>query len=148
MSKALLNMYAKCGALYESKKLFGEIGSCNDHDPVFWNILLSGFAGSRVYDAETLRLFKEMHGANYPKPSSVTVAIVLPVCARLRDVYMGRSVNCYAIKSGLDTHTLVGNALVSMYAKCGLACQDAYAAFDNIDEKDVVSWNAIIAGFA
>ncbi|KAJ6766341.1 hypothetical protein OIU79_022319 [Salix purpurea] len=148
VSKALLNMYSKCGALDESKKLFGEIGSCNDHDPVFWNILLSGFAGSRVYDAETLRLFREMHGANYPKPSSVTVAIVLPVCARLRDVYMGRSVNCYAIKSGLDTHTLVGNALVSMYAKCGLVCQDAYAAFDNIDEKDVVSWNAIIAGFA
>lgn len=148
VSKALLNMYAKCGALDESKKLFGEIGSCNDRDPIFWNILLSGYAGSRVYDAETLRLFREMHGANYPKPSSVTAAIVLPVCARLGDVYMGRSVNCYAIKSGLDTHTLAGNALVSMYAKCGLVCQDAYAAFDSIDEKDVVSWNAIISGFA
>ncbi|CAK7328575.1 unnamed protein product [Dovyalis caffra] len=148
VSKALLNMYAKCGALNESKKLFGEIGSCNDHDPVFWNILLSGFAGSRVYDAETLRLFREMHGANSPKPSSVTVATLLPVCARLGDLYMGRSVHCYAIKSGLDTHTLAGNALVSMYAKCGLVCHDAYAAFDTIDEKDVVSWNAIIGGFA
>lgn len=147
VSKALLNMYAKCGALSDCKKLFSEVGYCG-HDPVFWNILLSGFAGSRNYDAEALSLFNKMHVANEAKPSSVTAAIILPVCARMRDIYAGKSLHCYMIKYGLETHTLVGNALVSMYAKCGLVHDDAYAAFDSTRDKDVVSWNAIIAGFS
>ncbi|XLR53533.1 hypothetical protein HN51_021787 [Arachis hypogaea] len=37
---------------------------------------------------------------------------------------------------------------MSMYAKCGLVSHDAYAVFDNIGHKDVVSWNAMIAGLA
>ncbi|KAF2283153.1 hypothetical protein GH714_043483 [Hevea brasiliensis] len=145
--KVLLNMYAKCGALSDCKKLFGEVGYC-DHDPVFWNILLSGFAGSRNYDAEALRLFNRMHVSNEVKPSSVTAAIILPVCARMRDIYAGKCVHCYMIKVGMETHTLVGNSLVSMYAKCGLVHNDAYVAFDSINDKDVISWNAIIAGFS
>ncbi|XP_020540099.1 putative pentatricopeptide repeat-containing protein At5g08490 [Jatropha curcas] len=147
VSKSLLNMYAKCGALRDCKKLFGEVVNC-DHDPVFWNILLSGFSGSRNNDAETLSLFNRMHFASKVKPSSVTAAIILPVCARMGDIYAGKSVHCYMIKSGMEMHTLVGNALVSMYAKCGLVQNDAYAAFDSINEKDVVSWNAMIAGFS
>ncbi|KAL4393815.1 hypothetical protein AHAS_Ahas02G0089700 [Arachis hypogaea] len=82
------------------------------------------------------------------KPNAVTVAIVLPVCARLGDVDAGRSVHAYVIKSGFEADTLAGNALMSMYAKCGLVSHDAYAVFDNIGHKDVVSWNAMIAGLA
>ncbi|PSS02548.1 Pentatricopeptide repeat-containing protein [Actinidia chinensis var. chinensis] len=143
--KALLNMYAKCNALDECQKLFDQINDC---DTVTWNIVLSGFAGSRSHDNEVLRLFHEMHVGVDPKPSSVTVAIVLPVCARLGALNGGKSVHSYVMKSGLGSHTLVGNALVSMYAKCGYACDGAYKVFDEITEKDVVSWNAVIAGFA
>ncbi|MCI42078.1 pentatricopeptide repeat-containing protein, partial [Trifolium medium] len=35
-----------------------------------------------------------------------------------------------------------------MYAKCGFVSRDAYAVFDSIIHKDVVSWNAMIAGLA
>ncbi|KAJ8769211.1 hypothetical protein K2173_000986 [Erythroxylum novogranatense] len=149
VSKALLNMYAKCGALNDCTKLFGEIGNYGP-DTVFWNILLSGFAGSQspVHHAETLRLFNAMRASHQAKPSSVTAAIILPVCARIGDVNTGKGIHCYATKSGLATHTVVGNALVSMYAKCRLVDKDAYVAFSGIKEKDVVSWNAIIAGFS
>ncbi|KAK3211334.1 hypothetical protein Dsin_016040 [Dipteronia sinensis] len=143
--KALLNMYAKCGVVNDCKKLFGQMGH---GDPVIWNILLSGYASNRVYDARVMRLFYDMHVANQPKPNSVTVAIVLPVCARVGDICSGKSVHAYVIKSGLETHTLVGNALVSMYSKCGLVNKDAYSAFVSIVDKDVVSWNAIISGFS
>ncbi|WCJ30606.1 Tetratricopeptide repeat (TPR)-like superfamily protein [Euphorbia peplus] len=148
VSKSLLNMYAKCGALTDSVKLFGEVGS-RDLDPVFWNILLSGFAGSRCHDAQTLMLFNKMRVAAEVKPTSITAAIVLPVCARMGDnAQVGKNVHGFLIKSGMESHTLVGNALVSMYAKCGLVNKDAYAAFCSIIDKDVVSWNAIIAGFS
>ena len=144
LCKGLLNLYAKSGALDYCNKLFGEM---DQRDPVIWNIVLSGLAGFQSHEAEVMRLFRAMHMVNEAKPNSVTIAIVLPVCARLRED-AGKSVHSYVIKSGLESHTLAGNALISMYAKCGLVCSDAYAAFNRIEFKDVVSWNAVIAGFS
>lgn len=143
--KALLNMYAKCNVFDDCLKLFRQNKS---NDAVTWNIVLSGFSGSRIHDSEVMRLFYKMHTAEDPKPTSVTIAIILPVCARARALGAGRSVHSYATKTGLDSDTLVGNSLVSMYAKSGLICDDAIAVFHMITEKDVVSWNAMIAGFA
>ncbi|XWS29973.1 hypothetical protein CRYUN_Cryun24cG0077200 [Craigia yunnanensis] len=145
VSKALLNMYAKSGALIDCQKLFGQMRTS---DPVVWNIVLSGLSGYREYYDRFLSLFNSMRVSNEAKPNSVTVAIALPLYARLGDIDGGKIVHTYVIKSGLEAHTLVGNALISMYAKCGLVKQDAHAAFCSIGDKDVVSWNAIIAGFA
>lgn len=143
VSKSVLNMYAKCRRMDDCQKMFRQMNSV---DPVVWNIVLTGLSGSCA--RETMRLFKAMHFADEPKPSSVTFAIVLPVCVRLGNTYNGKIMHSYIIKTGLEKDTLVGNALVSMYAKCGLVFPDAYTAFDSIADKDVVSWNAIIAGFS
>lgn len=140
--KALLNMYAKCKDLDECQKLFGRI---KYSDVVMWNILLSGFACSPLHEMEMGRLFNSMQRACYPKPSAVTLAIVVPVVARSGDLGAGKSVHCYAVKHGLDCKTLVGNVFVSMYAKSG-NISDAEATFRGIYDKDVVSWNAMIAG--
>lgn len=144
-SKALLNMYAKWGAFDECQKLFVQLSS---HDPVVWNIVLSGFSVSKKHDAEVMRTIRRMHGSGDAKPNDVTIATVLPVCARLRDLEAGKSTHAYVIKSGYETNTLAGNALVSFYAKCGLVSSDAYAVFNNIFHKDVVSWNAMISGLS
>ncbi|KAF3664723.1 putative pentatricopeptide repeat-containing protein [Capsicum annuum] len=141
--KGLLNMYAKCKDLDQCQKLFGRI-KCSDI--VMWNIVLSGFAGSRLHEVEMGRMFNSMQRMHYPKPSSVTLAIVIPVLARSGALESGKSVHCYAVKHGLDCETLVGNAFISMYAKSG-NFSDAEATFHGISLKDVVSWNAMIAGF-
>ncbi|KAL1196345.1 putative pentatricopeptide repeat-containing protein [Cardamine amara subsp. amara] len=143
VSKSVLNMYAKCRRMDDCQKMFRQMNSV---DSVVWNIVLTGLADSCAQ--ETIRFFKAMHLEDEPKPSSVTFAIVLPVCGRLGSSYNGKSMHSYIIKSGLEKDTLVGNALISMYAKCGLMFPDAYTAFDCITDKDVVSWNAIIAGFS
>lgn len=145
VTKAVLNMYAKCGAFDNCRNLFNETGHS---DPVGWNIFLSGLSGSSGFDAQVMSMFNAMHIHHEPKPNSVTIAIILPVCARLQDLYSGKSVHGYVIKRGLDSQALVGNALLSMYAKCGLVDTDACAAFHEICYKDIISWNAMIAGFA
>ena len=145
VSKALLNMYAKCGKLDDCKKLFARMSF---HDPVVWNIILSGFSGSRRHSNEVMKLFSAMLLGGQAKPNPITIATILPVCARLGDLEAGKSLHSYVIKSGFEANNLVANALVSMYSKCGLVCYDAYAAFKSISPKDVVSWNAIIAGFS
>ncbi|CAK9162318.1 unnamed protein product [Ilex paraguariensis] len=145
VSKALLNMYAKCKAFDDCQKLFYQINHC---DVVMWNIVLSGFSGSRIHDTEVMRLFYAMHIGEDPKPNSISIAIILPVCARSGALSVGKSVHSYVIRSGLVSETLVGNALVSMYAKAACVCNDAYAVFRGMADKDVVTWNAMIAGFA
>lgn len=144
ISKALLNMYAKCRVLDDCHKLFDEI---TDRDTVTWNTLLSGFAGSGSHDHAVMRFFNTLRAVRDPKPSSVTLAIVIPVCTRTGTLGARRSVHAYAIKSGMESQTLVGNALVSMYAKSGLV-MDACVVFGEISDKDVVSYNAAIAGLA
>ncbi|XP_077231845.1 tetratricopeptide repeat (TPR)-like superfamily protein [Tasmannia lanceolata] len=144
ITKALMNLYAKCGALYDSQQLIDEMGM---RDPVLWNILMSGFSASKFY-LEVTELFYSMHVCEEePKPNSISIAIVLPVCAQLRALKSGKSIHGYVIKSGLESETLVGNALLSMYAKCGSVWEDSYCLFSQIDTKDVISWNAMIAGY-
>ncbi|KZV15745.1 pentatricopeptide repeat-containing protein [Dorcoceras hygrometricum] len=142
--KSLLNMYAKCELLDDCRKLFDEI---DGRDTVTWNIILSGFAGTRNHDVKVMGLFSLLRCSQDPKPSPVTLAIVLPVFTRLGCLGSGKSIHAYAVKSGMESQTLVGNALVSTYAKCGVVL-DASAVFYGIADKDVVSYNAIIAGFA
>ncbi|KAL8098540.1 hypothetical protein AgCh_031352 [Apium graveolens] len=76
------------------------------NDAVTWNIVLSGFSGSRIHDSEVMRLFFKIHTAEDLKPTFVTIAIILPVCARARALGAGRSVHSYAIKNGLESDTL------------------------------------------
>ncbi|KAI3719678.1 hypothetical protein L6452_20580 [Arctium lappa] len=143
VSKALLNMYAKCKALDDCRLIFDQISHPDD---VTWNIMLSGLAGTRVHDSEVMKLYNAMNLGQHVKASSVTVAIVVPVCVRLKGLNLGKSVHSYVIKSGLESQTLVGNALVSMYMKFGCVSGDAYQVFDEMSERDVVSWNAMVAG--
>ncbi|CAA6665256.1 unnamed protein product [Spirodela intermedia] len=64
----------------------------------------------------------------------------------LGDLAGGRVVHGYVVKKGLAAETLAGNALVSMYGKCGLVAADAAVAFREIAVKDIISWNSMIAG--
>ncbi|KAI3818448.1 hypothetical protein L1987_12255 [Smallanthus sonchifolius] len=145
ISKALLNMYAKCKVLDDCRLLFNQI---THPDAVTWNIMLSGLAGTRVDDTEVMKLYNAMNLRHNFKTSSVTFAIVLPVCVRLKGLKLGKSVHSHVIKSGLESQTLVGNALVSMYLKLGCLSGDAYQVFDEVSERDIVSWNAMVAGLA
>uniref|UniRef100_A0A803L533 Pentatricopeptide repeat-containing protein n=2 Tax=Chenopodium quinoa TaxID=63459 RepID=A0A803L533_CHEQI len=144
VSKGLLNVYAKTKSFDDCKKLFDQMPK---RDTVVWNIVLAGIAGSYSHDDKVMRLVYSMHTCQEAELSPVSIAIILPVCARLRSLDAGKSIHSYAVKSGWASETLVGNSLVSMYAKCGLVYDGAYASFCEIYDKDVVSWNALISGF-
>ena len=143
--KGLLNLYARCGAFDECWKLFEQL---NRRDVVTWNIILSGYCRSQIHDTKAIRLFVKMHAEGEVKPSAITIASILPVCSRVGKGVVGKSIHSFVMKSGLDRDTLVGNALISMYAKSGQPWYDAYAAFNSIIHKDVVTWNTIISALA
>ncbi|KAK3041529.1 hypothetical protein RJ639_002215 [Escallonia herrerae] len=71
---------------------------------------------------------------------------VLKSCASSVSLREGRAVHGQVIKSGTDPDSHLWISLINFYEKCGVldnACQ----AFDEMPERDVVSWTALIAGF-
>ncbi|XBI56155.1 hypothetical protein VPH35_037808 [Triticum aestivum] len=148
VAKAIMDMYGRRGALTDARLVFDEMGC---PDAVCWNILITGTSRAGHFD-DVFALFRSMLacGVDESMPTAVTVAVVIPVCAKLRDLTAGRSVHGYVVKTGLESDTLCGNALVSMYAKCGAGgiTDDVHRAFSSIHCKDVVSWNSIIAGYS
>eukprot|EP01018_Ginkgo_biloba_P016521 Gb_02086 [translate_table: standard] len=138
---ALIDMYAKCGSTEDARQLFDTM---SQRTLISWNAMIAGYAQNGNCD-EGLNLFRQMHLANR-KPNLVTIASILPVCARLAILQQGKEIHDYMIRSGLESYVILGNALIDMYSKCG-SVELARRVFDNMSERDVVSWTAMIAGY-
>ncbi|KAM0940213.1 putative tetratricopeptide-like helical domain superfamily [Dioscorea sansibarensis] len=146
VAKALMDMYTRFDTLPESHQIFAEM---DRRDSVSWNILLSGYARAEL-NVRVMNLFCLTHAQEDEdaKPTAITIAIVLPVCAKMRSLKSGQIVHAYAIRTGLESETLVRNALLSMYAKCGSVRDEAQYVFNHIVRKDVISWNSMISGYS
>ncbi|KAK9096065.1 hypothetical protein Sjap_021562 [Stephania japonica] len=78
---------------------------------------------------------------------AVSLVNVLPACASVGAWKGGKEVHGYALRSGLVEDVYVGNAVVDMYAKCGMM-EEAKKVFDRMEVRDLVSWNAMVTGFS
>ncbi|KAH9294421.1 hypothetical protein KI387_040375, partial [Taxus chinensis] len=141
VGKGIVNMYAKCGSVEDARQMFNKI---HQRDVVLWNAMIAGYSQNGYYH-EALEVFSGMQSSG-EVPNCVTVATVLQVCACLGFTELGKNVHACAIKCGLESEVLVGNAVVNMYAKCK-GIWDAFRVFNEINQKDVVSWNGMIAGY-
>ncbi|KAL5734762.1 hypothetical protein ACOSP7_032623 [Xanthoceras sorbifolium] len=141
LATSIMNMYAKCGELEKAKKLFGELP---ERDLVAWSAIIAAFVQSG-YPEEALSLFRDMQKI-YLRPNSVTLMSILPACAQLSLLRLGKSVHCYALKANIDSDISIGTALVYMYAKCGFF-SGALTIFNRMSCKDVITWNALINGY-
>ncbi|OMO64128.1 hypothetical protein CCACVL1_22017 [Corchorus capsularis] len=138
---AMIDMFAKCGSLSQARQIFEGI---DVKDLACWCSMIRGYVLSGEW-FEALSLFKRMRFEGL-SPDSVIIATILPVCGRLEDVKMGRTLQGCAIRSGFESDLYVSNALMDMYCKCG-ATDSAYSIFCNLENKDAVSWSTLIAGY-
>ncbi|TKY66374.1 Pentatricopeptide repeat-containing protein [Spatholobus suberectus] len=140
VANTLVVMYAKCGLLDDSRRLFGRIVERN---VVSWNALFSCYVQSELC-GEAVDLFKDMVRSGI-RPNEFSISIILNACAGLQDGILGRTVHGLMLKMGLDLDQFSANALVDMYSKAG-EIEGAGCCFSGNCSPDVVSWNAVIAG--
>ncbi|XP_057865818.1 pentatricopeptide repeat-containing protein At2g13600 isoform X2 [Cryptomeria japonica] len=141
VANALVDMYTKCGNTQKACELFDKMPQRN---VVSWTAMVAGYAQNGFVE-KALETFKQMLLAGL-KPDSTTFSSVLPACAKMGALEQGMGIHQSIIKSGFLSD-IVANALVDMYAKCG-SINKACELFDNTPQKNVISWNAMIAGFA
>lgn len=74
---------------------------------------------------------------------------LLEMCANqgAKALTQGKEVHSSVKRSGYERNIIIGNSLISMYGKCH-SLEDAERVFDQMPEKDVVTWNALIAAHA
>eukprot|EP01018_Ginkgo_biloba_P011802 Gb_29543 [translate_table: standard] len=138
----LIDMYAKCGSIDFARQLFEKMSKRN---VVSWSAMIAGYAQNR-HANEALALFNQMLQANL-KFDSIAIASVLYACAHLAALHQGKWVHGFLVRRGFEMDVSVENSLVAMYAKCGCV-EVARQLFDKVSLKSVVTWSAMIAGYA
>ncbi|KAH7289902.1 hypothetical protein KP509_30G023200 [Ceratopteris richardii] len=142
ISNALLNMYVKCGAFIKARHIFAELANRN---VVSWTTLIAGYC-EHGHDEEARKCFDQMKLEGLI-PDAVTLGCILKAFGSREMMPKGQEIHVEAVRGGLlEQRTLIGNALVHMYAKCGML-QKAQGMFDEIPDQNVVSWNTLIAGY-
>uniref|UniRef100_A0A7N1A2T3 DYW domain-containing protein n=1 Tax=Kalanchoe fedtschenkoi TaxID=63787 RepID=A0A7N1A2T3_KALFE len=139
---SLLNLYAKCGTPECALRLFDEMPN---RDVVSWTALISGFVAQGC-GSEGAELFCEMRKGGV-MPNKFTLPTVLKACSLCLELEMGKQVHGEVIKTGVDSDLFVGSALVDLYAKCG-ELESAERLFFSMPQKNAVSWNSLLNGYA
>ncbi|KAI8571552.1 hypothetical protein RHMOL_Rhmol01G0128700 [Rhododendron molle] len=141
----VVNLYAKCKLVDEARKMFDRMP---ERDRVCWNTIIAGYSQNRV-PKRALELFVRMQREEEEfsrRPDLVTIVSVLPACAEIGSLWIGKSVHGYVVKAGFESLVNVSTALVDVYSKCGCVGSARYI-FDNMQYRNVVSWNSMIDGY-
>ncbi|XP_022740006.1 pentatricopeptide repeat-containing protein At2g36730 [Durio zibethinus] len=112
--------------------------------PSTWNILIRGHASSNS-PQKAIWLLKEMRKRGF-KRNKLTYPFVLKACAGAEALEEGRQVHGEIVKHGLDDDVYVDNNLVYFYGCCEKIMY-AKKVFDEMGDRTIVSWNAMISAF-
>ncbi|KAK6944609.1 LOW QUALITY PROTEIN: Pentatricopeptide repeat [Dillenia turbinata] len=122
--------------------LFSQIPQPNDYA---YNVMIRGLTTTwHKYDL-SIKLYYQMKFSGL-KPDNFTYPFLFIACANLLALNHGRVAHSLVFRSGLDVDGHVRHSLITMYSRCAeLGC--ARQVFDEITERDLVSWNSMISGY-
>lgn len=138
---ALVNMYSRGGSIEDARFVFDEMP---EKSTVAWNSIIAGY-GLHGYSEEALSLYYDMQDAGVPM-DHFTFSIVVRICARLGNLEHAKQAHAGLVRHGFSLDTVANTALVDLYSKWG-RIEDARNVFDGMPRKNVISWNALIAGY-
>ncbi|XP_077234601.1 tetratricopeptide repeat (TPR)-like superfamily protein [Tasmannia lanceolata] len=142
VSSGILDMYLKCVETRDASVVFDNI---SDPDEIAWTAMISGCVENGDEDY-ALHLYHRMRHSGFP-PDEFTFATLIKACSCLTALEQGKQIHANAIKLQRTSDKFVETSLVDMYAKCGFI-EDAYQLFERMDARNIVSWNAMVLGFA
>ncbi|KAL2334769.1 hypothetical protein Fmac_015982 [Flemingia macrophylla] len=173
VGSALLDLYFKLSTVEEAQMAFIEIQHPN---VVSYTTLICGYLKTKRFE-DALRVFREMPERNIVSwnamvsgcrqtghneeavifficmlregfiPNESTFPCVISAAANMAALGIGKSFHACAIKVLGKVNQFVGNSVISLYAKCG-SMEDSLLMFDKLFKRNIVSWNAVVCGYA
>uniref|UniRef100_A0A7N0UQ41 Uncharacterized protein n=1 Tax=Kalanchoe fedtschenkoi TaxID=63787 RepID=A0A7N0UQ41_KALFE len=141
VANSAMDFYTKFGSWDSALKIFGW---GENRDSVSWNIIIHrGFSLGDSSDG--LRWFRKARVAGF-EPNVSTLVLVSHAFRECGDVVDGMKLHGYLIRSGLLGSLSVRNSLLGLYGDVDIAA--AVDMFDEMPERDVISWSVMISGCA
>ncbi|PKU84301.1 pentatricopeptide repeat-containing protein At4g21065 [Dendrobium catenatum] len=145
VQNTLIHAYAAAGgvaALDLARKVFDETPKSS---PVTFSAMIGGYILSgRSNDA--VALFRQMQLTNI-RPDDVTILTILSACVDLGALDLTEWLKSYIERVKIPKSLYLCNALVDALAKCG-DVDSAMEVFDEMPERNIVSWTSVIDGLA
>ncbi|KAG8656262.1 hypothetical protein MANES_04G111400v8 [Manihot esculenta] len=145
---SMVSGYAKAASVKAARLVFANMTQKN---VISWNALIAGYTQNGENE-EALGLFCMLKREGVC-PTHYTFGNLLNACSNLADLQLGRQAHTHILKHGFQfqssegSDVFVGNALIDMYMKCG-SVEEGCRVFEKMAERDYVSWNAMIVGYA
>ncbi|KAM0892332.1 hypothetical protein ACQ4PT_025829 [Festuca glaucescens] len=139
MATALVDLYMSCSCVEEANRLFIHMEE-RPKDMALCNAVLSGC----VENGHFREAFSMLGGI---EPNGIALTCALSACSATANLAYGLQVHCKVLRCGFDSETILCNALIDMYAKCGRTVA-ARVVFDRMTDKNVLSWSSMIDGYS
>jgi len=149
----LIAAYSAAGDLKLSRKIFSDT-PLRMRDSVFYNAMITAYSHNHDGHA-AIELFCDMQRDNF-RPDNYTFTSVLGALALVAEKEKHcQQLHCAVVKSGTGFVTSVLNALISSYVKCAASpsaqssslMAEARRLFDEMPNRDELSWTTIITGY-
>ncbi|KAL3499793.1 hypothetical protein ACH5RR_038886 [Cinchona calisaya] len=142
----LTKLFITCKKPEHAHKIFNSIPSRERKmKGILWNQLIRCYAWEGPFK-KAIDLYYEMVEIG-AKPTKYTYPFVIKACAALQDLDSGVRIHDDVTRNGFGSDVYVCTALVDFYVKCR-CLSEARKLFDEMPERDVVAWNAMVAGFS
>lgn len=142
VANSLISMYGKCGSTRDAENIFEGLTDC---DVVSWNAMLTVCTQQCQYE-RALQLYRRMEEKG-TSADEVTLVNILQACSSKGSLDLCRQIHNPLISSRKKLGPYLANTLIHVYGKCG-SMEDARKVFDALTKPDVISWTAMIAGYA
>ncbi|KAL3536819.1 hypothetical protein ACH5RR_000185 [Cinchona calisaya] len=136
---AVVGVYSGC-KMEGVRKLFDQT---LNKDVVLWSAMVSACVKNEEY-VEALEFLRKMQICGV-QPNHVSIVTILPACANLGALLLGKEIHGFSIKRVFYSHINVQNSLVDMYAKCR-NFNYSVLVFRRMQKKDLISWRSMICG--
>ncbi|MBA0719659.1 hypothetical protein Golax_007316 [Gossypium laxum] len=141
VATAFMKAYSELGGdVSEFYHLFLET-SCQDI--IFWTSMITALA--EPDPAKAFFLYRQLLQEGLT-PDLYTFSIVLKACAGFVTEQHALAIHSQVIKAGFEDETVLRNALIHAYARCGSIALSK-KVFEEMGCRDLVSWNSMLKAY-